>query len=139
MKAFSSEFGEKVESRSPFARAPQPSFSTRLLCLAQRPLGFRYYKISAKSRHTYPNKSSFLLPLKPRSVVSISTSIKDDFLHYRKNFDVPAVYVGHDAILHLDAVDQVCDVFFNGLFVGHHESGYSPIAIHVSYLQKRRM
>jgi beta-galactosidase/beta-glucuronidase len=54
-------------------------------------------------------------------------------LHYEKSFDLPADWVGKGVLLHLDAVDQICDVFLNGHFVGHHESGYSPLVIFIQY------
>ena len=53
---------------------------------------------------------------------------KDDFLHYRRTFDVPSGMEIMDGILHFDAVDQIADVFVNGELVAHHEGGYLPFS-----------
>jgi beta-galactosidase/beta-glucuronidase len=138
MKAFSSEFGEKLNLDHPLPEHPNPLFQRDSFVSLNGPWDFALTK-SAQKPTSYPQQ--IIVPFAPETSLSgLGITIhKSDYLHYRKNFDVPDVYVGHDAILHLDAVDQICDIFFNGLFIGHHESGYSPIAIHVAYLKKNNV
>ena len=138
MKAFSSEFGEKTSLDHPLPEHPNPLFQRDSFVSLNGPWDFTVTK-SAKKPDDYPQQ--IVVPFAPETSLSgLGISIhRNDYLHYRKKFDVPDVCVGHDAILHLDAVDQICDVFFNGLFIGHHESGYSPIAICVACLKKNNL
>lgn len=56
---------------------------------------------------------------------------KTDVLHYRKTFSHP-LPKGKRALLHFDAMDQICRVYFNGVFLGEHEGGYLPFSFDVS-------
>ena len=71
----------------------------------------------------YENK--ILVPFAVETKLSGITKrvAKDDFLHYRRTFDVPSGMEMMDGILHFDAVDQIADVFVNGELVAHHEGG----------------
>ena len=55
---------------------------------------------------------------------------KEETLHYEKSF------VFHRekarAILHIDAADQIAEVYLNGQFVGRHEGGYLPFSFDIS-------
>lgn len=53
---------------------------------------------------------------------------KDDFLHYKRVFYVPKIAENEEIVIHFEAVDQICDVFFDGEFLGHHEGGYFPFS-----------
>lgn len=56
---------------------------------------------------------------------------KDDYLHYRKIFALPKGFIGKRVLIHFDAVDQVADVFFNGVHLGRHLGGYLPFEFEV--------
>ncbi|MGY1624127.1 glycoside hydrolase family 2 protein [Geodermatophilus sp. SYSU D00965] len=45
---------------------------------------------------------------------------------------LPAPGGGRRTVLHLGAVDRVCDVWVGGAHVAHHEGGYSPFAVDVT-------
>lgn len=138
MANLSSEYGEKLNHDHPLPEHPNPLFQRDSYVSLNGLWDFAITK-SAKRPETYSQQ--ILVPFAVETSLSgIQTKVKkSDVLHYRKTFDVPDAYVGHDAILHLDAVDQVCDVFLNGRFLAHHESGYFPIAAHVSYLPKNNV
>ncbi len=55
--------------------------------------------------------------------------MKDDFLHYRLSLNYPKETIGKKARVVFTAVDQVADVFLNGVFLKHHEGGYLPFDI----------
>ena len=135
MKTFTSEFGEKISHEHPLPEHPNPLFQRDSFVSLNGPWDFA---ITKDARKTDDYKQKILVPFAPETSLSgVGIHIHaGDFMHYRKCFEVPDSYVGHDAILHLDAVDQICDVYFNGRFVAHHVSGYTPIAVHVSYLNK---
>lgn len=45
---------------------------------------------------------------------------------------LPAAEPGRRTILHLGAVDRVCDVWVGGAHVAHHEGGYTPFSVDVT-------
>lgn len=45
-------------------------------------------------------------------------------LHYHKRFQIPKNFIQDRILLHFGAVDQVCDVYLNERYLGHHEGGY---------------
>ena len=51
---------------------------------------------------------------------------KGDILHYRKLFTIPFGFRRDRILVHFEAVDQVCDVYLNGVKIAHHEGGYLP-------------
>ena len=56
---------------------------------------------------------------------------KDEELLYRRSFTLP--YINDKrVILHFGAVDQVCEVFLNGVSVGKHVGGYVPFSLDVT-------
>lgn len=50
---------------------------------------------------------------------------------YRKHFTVPASYKGMNVFLDFDGVYRAADFFLNGVYIGHHESGYAPFRIYL--------
>lgn len=54
---------------------------------------------------------------------------KDDFLHYRLSLNYPEEVLGKKARVVFTAVDQVADVYLNGVFLKHHEGGYLPFDV----------
>ena len=69
-----------------------------------------------------------LVPYPVESSLSrIKRRITDkDYLIYSKEFYVEESFIKDKTILHIDAVDQVADVYINGVKVGHHEGSYLP-------------
>ena len=57
---------------------------------------------------------------------------KDDFLHYRKVFTFPKEFIGKRVLLHFEAVDQIAEVYFNGVHLGRHEGGYLPFEFEIA-------
>lgn len=45
---------------------------------------------------------------------------------YRKSFEVPSAAEGKLVYLDFDGVYRAADFWLNGVWVGHHESGYAP-------------
>lgn len=135
MASLISEYGEKINRDHPLPEHPNPLFQRDSFVSLNGPWDFAITK-NAKRPSAFTQ--TILVPFAVETALSgVEAKVKkSDFLHYRKTFEVPDAYVGHDAILHLDAVDQICDVFLNGHFLAHHESGYFPIAVHTAYLSK---
>ncbi|MBR2578179.1 MAG: glycoside hydrolase family 2 [Erysipelotrichaceae bacterium] len=58
----------------------------------------------------------------------------EDVLEYRKSFTLPDGFLdkGHRLLLHFTAVDQICDVFLNDVYLGRHEGGYLPFEFDIT-------
>ncbi len=77
-----------------------------------------------------------LVPFPPESALSgQSREIKKgERLYYRRKFTLPDGFMRDRLILHLGAVDQIADVYVNGVAVIHHEGGYLPFSADVTNL-----
>lgn len=56
----------------------------------------------------------------------------DEHLHYRRYFSLPANFEQDRVILHFGAVDQECEVIFNGINIGTRQGCYLPFSFDVS-------
>lgn len=73
-----------------------------------------------------------LVPFAPQSYLSnYKGKIKDE-MTYERSFDIPDNFTNKRILLHFDAVDQICDVYVNKQFVGHHEGGYLPFSFDIT-------
>ena len=57
---------------------------------------------------------------------------KDEYLCYKRKVNIPQGFIKDVVLLNFGAVNQVCDVYFNGNFVAHHEGGYLPFNVNVT-------
>lgn len=60
----------------------------------------------------------------------------DDYLHYRRFFEIPQGFNKGRVVLHFEAVDQICDIYLNGVKIFHHEGGYLPFKIDLLELRE---
>ena len=67
-----------------------------------------------------------VVPFSPEANLSGVNRIvtPDDYLHYRKVFQIPNGFKKDRVILHFGAVDQECIVYLNGSKLGEHLGGY---------------
>lgn len=72
----------------------------------------------------YPQ--NILVPFSPETVLSgIQQSVRpEDYMHYRKFFNISIESAHMRTILHFEAVDQECIIYINGHYVGEHLGGY---------------
>lgn len=81
------------------------------------------------------------VPFSPETALSgvERTVMPEDYLHYRKKLRLPDGFYepGQQVLLHFGAVDQECEVFWNGTRLGEHQGGYLPFTFDVTaYLQQ---
>ena len=69
---------------------------------------------------------TIIVPYSPETELSGVGKIvmPKDYLHYKKVFTLPKYFVKERVILHFGAVDQECNVFLNGKWLGEHIGGY---------------
>jgi beta-galactosidase/beta-glucuronidase len=134
----SSEFGDAINKDHPLPQHPNPLFRRDSFVSLN---GLWDFALDKNKSPNVAYTKKILVPFSPETSLS-GLKIKipaNTYMHYRKEVSVPDSYVNHDAILHFGAVDQVCDIYWNGHFVGHHESGYSAFEIPLSCLSKNNV
>ncbi|MBP5091430.1 MAG: glycoside hydrolase family 2 [Bacilli bacterium] len=128
--------GAKVARANPLPEHPRPQAKRKDVLMLNGEWDFSINKNKAN-----PNEydSKIVVPFAVEtSFSSVGRRIgKDDFLHYRRTFDVPEGLDAKKAILHFDAVDQVADVYVNGVFLAHHEGGYLPFSMTLTDLKAK--
>ena len=86
------------------------------------------------------NGSPIRVPYPPESKASgFKGTIRDAGGHlvYETNFMVPEEWSEDTVLLHFGAVDQLCDVYLDDLFLGHHEGGYLGFSFDLGRLSSK--
>ncbi|MDE6386637.1 MAG: glycoside hydrolase family 2 [Lachnospiraceae bacterium] len=83
---------------------------------------------------THEYRKKILVPFSPETALSGVKEILQPgmYLHYRKVFSLPEGFRRSRVLLHFGAVDQECEVFLNGTFLGAHKGGYLPFSFDVT-------
>lgn len=91
------------------------------------------YCISTQKK-TDQYDGTILVPFSPESMLSGVGKIlqPDQYLHYRTSFSIPEGFVKKRVLLHFGAVDQECEVYVNGVYVGKHIGGYLPFSFDIT-------
>ena len=74
------------------------------------------------------------VPFPPESLLSGIHTVfaEENVLCYRRRFSLPAGLGGERVILHFGAVDQMAEVFLNGMRLGDHIGGYQPFSFDIT-------
>ncbi len=80
------------------------------------------------------NGKAIRVPFPPEAESSGFQGEVTDELDYQVKFVLPAGFLteGHRLLLHFGAVDQVAEVFVNGVSVAKHEGGYLPFSADIT-------
>ena len=75
-----------------------------------------------------------VVPFSPETLLSGVQKIvrPEDYLHYKKVFQIPAGFQKSRVLLHFDGVDQECQVWLNGTELGYHKGGYLPFVFDIT-------
>ncbi len=76
-----------------------------------------------------------LVPFAPESFLSNYKGLIKDEMTYVKEFSKPE-FNKDKVLLHFGAVDQICDVYLNNEYLGHHEGGYLPFSFDITNVLK---
>ncbi len=78
------------------------------------------------------NHGTCLVPFPPQSELSGYKKHVGSKLIYEKNFMVKKPAAGIRTLLHFEAVDQLAEVYLNGVLLGKHAGGYLPFSFDIS-------
>lgn len=92
------------------------------------------YAINSVEEAPKQYDGKILVPFSPEAFLSgVHRQTKpDEFLHYKKEIEIPEGFMSDLVLLHFGAVDQVCKVFINGIAAEKHEGGYLPFSIDIT-------
>lgn len=126
-----SRWGEKLDKENVWKEYPRPG----LFRYSYMNLNGEWDYCISKSEHTDVYDGKILVPFSPESALSgVGRQVgPDQFLHYKKCFPMPDAFrEGRRIILHFGAVDQECEVYLNGTWLGGHKGGYLPFHFDVT-------
>ena len=77
-------------------------------------------------------KKKIMVPFPPQSTLSEYEGRVQEHLIYEKQFRFAAGDAKKRTLLHFGAVDQICQVYLNGVYIGRHVGGYLPFTFDVT-------
>ena len=83
------------------------------------------------------NGAPICMPFPPQSMLSEYGKHIGNKMVYQTVFDIPKSFGKERVLLHFGAVDQIAEVYVNGVLVGRHEGGYLPFTFDITeYISK---
>ncbi len=125
----STDFIKNMNTELPWNDYPRPQLKRdSYLCLN----GEWEFEYSESEPQNYTKK--ILVPYSPESELSgIGLTHADaEKLYYKRTFTLPEGFIKDRVILHFGAVDQTCEVFLNGTFIGENKGGYIPFSFDIT-------
>ena len=94
------------------------------------------YAITASGDEPEVWDGEIVVPFSPEAPLSgaARAPAKDEFLHYRRSFTLPDGFRKERVLLHFGAVDQIAEVFVNGVSAVKHSGGYWPFSADITSL-----
>ena len=83
------------------------------------------------------NGKSIYMPFPPQSALAEYPHKIGDELVYETQIFVPSEFTKDRMLLHFGAVDQIAEVWVNGVCVGKHEGGYLPFCFDITDVIKK--
>lgn len=125
------EFGKKINKNSPLAEYPRPQFVRDSYINLNG-----IWKCAFTENRALPADFplEIVVPFSPETPLSgVGRVLKpSEYLHYDKTFDIPQDFNKGRIFIHFGAVDQIADVFVNGVHVGSHTGGYTPFSFEIT-------
>jgi beta-galactosidase/beta-glucuronidase len=92
------------------------------------------YAITQKGHDQPEFESEILVPFPIESALSgvKKELLPDEWLWYRRSFQIPSTWSGKRILLHFGAVDWEASVWLNGVVVGSHQGGYTPFSFDIT-------
>lgn len=116
--------------KQPLIDYPRPQFRRdSYKCLN----GYWEYKITKSDVYPASFDGNILVPFSPEAPLSGVNHIlqPDEYLFYKLVFKLDDLKIKDKVFLHFLGVDQICDVYLNDCYLGHHEGGFLPFSFEI--------
>ena len=125
------EFGEKIDKNCPLAEYPRPQFVRNSYINLN---GSWKCEFSKSSELPSDFKTDITVPFSPETPLSGVGRVLEpsEYLHYEKRFNIPSDFNKGRVFIHFGAVDQIADVYLNGVHIGSHSGGYTPFSFEIT-------
>ena len=122
MIQLSTRWAKEVDLKCPIPEYPRPN----MVRDSYLNLNGEWEYCINQSKETDHYEGTIIVPFSPETALSgvQKMVMPEDYLHYRKMFELPEGFKKERVLLHFGAVDQECDVFLNGKKLGSHVGGY---------------
>ena len=102
--------------------------------------GYWDYKIQKEESIPEIYDGKILVPFSPETESSeVNKKVgPNDYLFYHLNFKLEDSFIKDKVILHFLAVDQIADVYLNGVYLGSHIGGYLPFEFEIKQYLKEK-
>lgn len=117
--------GKKIDLDHPRQDYPTPQFRRDSFLSLNGPWDFALDE-DPTNHENYPY--SIIVPFAVETALSgLERRVRrGQVMHYCKTFVLPEGFNHGRVLIHFEAVDQICDVYLNGVHIAHHEGGYLP-------------
>lgn len=125
------KWGENLDRECPLCEYPRPQFVRN-----------SYLNLNGIWKCAFTKNSSLpaafdteiVVPFSPESPLSGVGRVlqPDEYLHYEKHFDLPSDFNKGRVFINFGAVDQIAEVYLNGVRIGVHKGGYTPFTFELT-------
>lgn len=125
------EYGEKLDKNCPLSEYPRPQFVRNSFIN----LNGKWACEFTRSDEIPQNFSGgIIVPFSPETPLSGvgRMLMPDEYLHYKKEFDIAPDFNKGRVFIHFGAVDQIATVYLNGNKIGTHSGGYTPFSFEIT-------
>lgn len=125
------EYGEKLDKTCPLSEYPRPQFVRN----SYINLNGKWACEFTRSDEIPQNFSGeIIVPFSPETPLSGvgRMLMPDEYLHYKKEFDIAPDFNKGRVFIHFGAVDQIATVYLNGTKIGTHSGGYTPFSFEIT-------
>lgn len=124
-------WGENLNKACPLSEYPRPQFVRDSYINLNGEWGLEFCE-----SEEFPENPSLkiIVPFSPETPLSgVQRAPKsEEYLVYKKEFDIPDSFNKGRVFIHFGAVDQIAKVYLNGEYIGSHHGGYTPFTFEIS-------
>ena len=127
------KWGAALDRERPLPEYPRPQLRRESFLNLN---GVWDYAITASGNEPEVWDGKIVVPFSPEAPLSGAERgpARDEYLHYRRSFTLPEGFQKARVLLHFGAVDQIAEVFVNGVSAVKHAGGYWPFSADITSL-----
>ena len=127
------KWGAALDCAHPLPEYPRPQLRRESFLNLN---GVWDYAVTASGDEPEAWDGEIVVPFSPEAPLSGAERgpARDEYLHYRRSFTLPEGFQKSRVLLHFGAVDQIAEVFVNGVSAVKHSGGYWPFSADITSL-----